>query len=148
MSDRSDAIGAELLALRDENGLINAQGAVQWARSNCQSHLHAALVWDDAIAGERYRVWQVRQLISVNIVDAHGDRQFVSLSVDRASGGYRPIADVMSQAELRDIMVSDALADLEKMEKRYQKLTELSRIWVEAGKVRGNRVRRSRVRAA
>ena len=57
MSDRLDSIGDELMKLRDDEGKISAVAAVKWARKHTKSHLHAALTWDDDVAGEKYRVW-------------------------------------------------------------------------------------------
>lgn len=139
MSAHTDALAAELLALQNDNGLINPVDVVHWARGNAASQLHAKLEWDDAVAGERYRIWQVRALISVHIVDAQGERQFVSLSSDRPTGGYRPVSEVVGSVELREIMVADALAEVERLQKRYDRLTELSAVWQAADKVRERR---------
>jgi hypothetical protein len=141
MSDRLDSLTDELTALRNANGLINPVEAVNWARRNRKSKLHAHLTWDDGIAGERYRVWQIRELISVHIVDNEGGRRFVSLSVDRGTGGYRPIGEIIGRVDLREIMVADALADLERMQRRYEKLTELQTIWAAADEVKAQRKR-------
>jgi len=142
MSDRTDSISAELLALRNGNGIINPTEAVGWAKKNPKSSLHGALEWDDDIAGERWRVWQVRQLISVHIVDANGGRRFVSLSIDRkhdGSNGYRPLDEVMNRPDLREIMLNDALHDLERVQERYKKLTDLQEVWAAADKLRARR---------
>lgn len=135
MSERTDSIADELLALRDKDGKINAAGAVEWARANAKSHLYAALEWDDAVAGERYRVWQMRSLIAVHIVDDEGARRFVSLSVDRAEGGYRPINEVLARIDLRQVMLQDALTELERVQKKYKHLQELDEVWRARDKV-------------
>lgn len=139
MSDRLDTLTDELLALRNTKGLINPAEAVHWARRNRKSRLHAHLTWDDEVAGERYRIWQIRELISVHIVDNDGGRRFVSLSVDRGSGGYRTVEQVMGRVDLREIMVADALADLERMQRRYEKLPELQAVWAAAETVKAQR---------
>ena len=142
MSERLDTIGAELLALRTEQGVINPSEAVQWARVNPESRLHGALTWDDEAAAERFRIWQVRSLISLHIVDADGGRKFVSLSIDRSgghSGGYRPISEVMGDEALRDVMLKDAMAELERVQKRFEKLKELAGVWDEIHKVKRRR---------
>jgi hypothetical protein len=140
MSHRIDTIAAELLALRTEQGVINPSEVVQWARDNADSRLHGALTWDDEAAAERYRIWQVRALISVHIIDTDGGRKFVSLSIDReGTGGYRPIAEVMDDETFRDILLKDALAELERVRKRFEKLTELANVWEEIHKVKRRR---------
>jgi hypothetical protein len=135
MSERTESIATELLKLADNDGKISAAGAVEWARKHPKSHLHAALTWDNEIAGEAHRVWQVRALIAVHIVDAEGARRFVSLSIDRTEGGYRQISDVMSRQDLRKVMLDDALAELERMQKKYQHLQELEVVWAARDRV-------------
>jgi hypothetical protein len=142
MSDRTDGISVELLRLKNDNGVINPAEVVKWARRNKKSHIHAALEWNDDVAAERYRVWQVRALISVHIVDPEGGRRFVSLSIDRkhdGSNGYRAMDDVVARQDLREVMLADALADLERVQARYTKLTELEPVWAAAGSVRERR---------
>jgi hypothetical protein len=142
MSARTDTIAAELLALRTAHGVINPVSVVQWARKNRKSRLHAQLDWDDGRAGEKYRIWQVRALIAVHVVDAGGGRRFVSLSVDRShdgSNGYRSLDEIVGRPDLRDIMMSDALAELERVQLKYQRLSELQTVWEEADRVRKRR---------
>lgn len=149
MSVRLDSLADELLALKNADGVINPTDVVRWARRNRRSHLHAHLTWDDEVAGERYRVWQIRELIGIHILDAEGSRRLVSLSIDRAAGGYRPVADVIERPDLRDIMLSDALAELERVQRRYAQLTELQRVWEAAEGVKAGRKQRApRKRAA
>lgn len=136
MTYKSSAITAELLALADENGLINPRGAVAWARKNRRSSLHAELEWDDAVAAEEYRVSQVRRLLAIHVVDDGGDRRLISLSIDRvAGGGYRQVADVARLPSLRAIMLEDAMTDLRRLEAKYQHLQELVSVWVATNEV-------------
>lgn len=142
MSKRLDTITDELLALKTNQGVINPSEVVQWARHNPGSRLHSALTWDNEAAAERYRIWQVRTLISVHIVDVEGGRKFVSLSVDRTgghSGGYRPLSEVMEDETLRDVLLKDAFTELERVQKRFAKLKELAGVWEEIHKVRRRR---------
>lgn len=148
MSDRTDSISSELLKLKDDDGKINPAAVVKWARRNTRSHLHAVLNWDDADAGEKYRIWQVRSLISVHIVDNDGGRRFVSLSIDRQEGGYRPIGEVMERVDLRQVMLDDALNELNRVQARYKHLTELSEVWVATHRVDARRKVRSVAEAA
>lgn len=145
MSDRTNAIADELLKLKNKNGIINPTEAVAWARKNPGSQLHGSLEWDDGVAGERWRVWQIRQLISVHIVDAEGGRRFVSLSIDRrhdGSNGYRSLEDIVARPDLREIMLKDALSELERIQERYKKLSELAPVWEQADQVRQRQPRR------
>jgi hypothetical protein len=142
------AIADELLALRNDNGVINPAHVVDWARENTASRLHASLEWDDTLAAERWRREQVRTLIAVHVVDADGSRKLVSLSIDRtASGGYRPLDEVMGQPSLREVMLKDALVDLDRVQKKYARLQELERVWLAASQVREGRASRRKAAA-
>lgn len=126
---RREGIASELLALQRNEMLVPSE-AVKWARSHPDSELHAALEWDDEVAGEQYRIQQVRQLVAIFISPQHNVRQYVSLSVDRVEGGgYRTIESVMNAPDLRTIMLNDALHDLERVQAKYATLTELSKVW-------------------
>lgn len=130
MSQRTKQITAELEALRDSQGMIHAQAAVKWARRNRRSALHGFLEWDDEVAGERYRIDQIRGFIQVHISDPLGFRRYVSLSIDRqGSGGYRPVPDVLSRQDMRAVMLNDALDDLDRLRRLYVPLKELQPIW-------------------
>jgi len=129
-------VASELLRL-ERGGLIKPVEAVAWARGHPQSALYAELEWDDSIAGEQYRIQQVRQLIQVFVEPVHQTRQYVSLSIDRVGGGgYRHIASVMNTPDLRTVLLQDALRELERMQERYQALTELDRVWAAADAAR------------
>jgi len=129
-------VASELLRL-ERGGLIKPVEAVAWARGHPQSALYAELEWDDSIAGEQYRIQQVRQLIQVFVEPVHQTRQFVSLSIDRVGGGgYRRIESVMGQQDLRTILLKDAFSELGRMQERYQALTELDRVWAAADAAR------------
>ena len=144
----SMAIADELMALRNNNGVINPAHVVAWAKDNPTSRLHASLEWDNDLAGERWRREQVRQLIAVHVVDADGSRKLISLSIDRtASGGYRPIDEVMGTATLREVMLKDALAELDRVQKKYERLQELERVWAAANQVREGRASRRKAAA-
>src|SRR5678816_2885073 len=104
-------VASELLRL-ERGGLIQPKAAVEWARAHPSSALHAELEWDDAIAGEQYRIQQVRQLIQVFVEPVHHTRQYVSLSIDRVGGGgYRHINSVMNTPDLRTVLLQDALRE-------------------------------------
>lgn len=140
-------ISAELQGLKTD-GLIDARKAVAWARENPASALYGALDWDDEHAAEEHRVWQVRRLIAIHVVDTSGGRAVVSLSIDRKEGGYRPVEDVLKRQDWRAIMLSDALADLKRVQQRYDRLTELDRVWSEVRRVESVKTPRGRRKAA
>jgi hypothetical protein len=69
------SIRDELESLQQQSGVLKAEDVVEWARVHSDSALHGAIEWDDAVAGHNYRLWQVRQLISIHVVSNNRPRQ-------------------------------------------------------------------------
>jgi len=110
---------------------------LQWAKAHRRSALHAALEWDDSKAAEEYRLAQVRELIRVNVVDVSGEPEMVSLSVDRAQGGgYRSVQDVIDDRALSEILLQDAVEELDRMKARYDRVAALTAVWRAVDRVR------------
>jgi hypothetical protein len=122
---------SELVALMDRDGILRAPDCLDWAQRHPKSELHRHLEWDDSKAGHAYRLWQIRSLIALHIVTPQQERKTISLSIDRVlpGGGYRDLDTVMRDEILREIALSDALADLERCRKRYEGLAELQGVW-------------------
>lgn len=136
----------ELLAIKGSKEFLICEEAETWARSNPQSDLYHALEWDDARAGHEYRLVQIRHLVQIHITYADATRKFVSLSIDRtrSGGGYRDIDAVLADQALHDIMMADALRELERVRQRYEQLKQLQPIWAAVGRVRGAQTRKQR----
>lgn len=133
----SKAIQAELVALTNKDGMIDVATVHKWARAHPKSALYAALEWADEAAAEQWRHWQIRRLIAVHVVNDTGERTLISLSTDRMSGGgYRMVDSVGRNRDLRAIMLQDALNELQRVEAKYKRITELSRVWEEASAAR------------
>jgi hypothetical protein len=131
----------ELMRIAAQNrGILNPNDVVQVAKST-SNVLHNCFEWDNKIAGDKYRIWQARQLISVNVeylsTNNEPYRVFVSLSSDRKSeGGYRQIVDVLQDAKLRKIMLQDALREMEYFSEKYHQLNELKAVFTAIRKVK------------
>lgn len=133
------SIREELLALQLEaGGVLQVEPTVEWARQHPSSALHKSLEWDNAAAGHEWRCHQIRQLIAIHVVSVIGERQLVSLTIDRKEpgGGYRSLTDVLAVPDLREVLLRDALAELQRVQMRYQTLVELSAVWEAVEKVR------------
>jgi hypothetical protein len=120
----------ELLSLTDTDGVLHVEHAHAWAVRHPASELHSHLLWDDAKAGYQYRLWQIRTLIAIHVITPDHKREMISLSIDRTNGGgYRSLDVVMRNREFRSIALSDALAELERVQQKYSDLRELEGIW-------------------
>lgn len=141
----SKRIKAELLAIQNasRDGMLHAERVVSWARSHRRSALHGQFEWSNAKAAAEYRLWQARRLIQINVTMADGAPQLVSLSFDRNNGGgYRDVQDVISNRKLSEIMLNDALAELQRVQIRYQRVRELTSVWSAVKRIR-NRSQKS-----
>jgi hypothetical protein len=137
------SIESELLALKNEDGLIVPERAEGWAAAHPKSDLAKRLEWDNGKAGRLYRINQIRQLIvTLEITMGPTTRRFYSLSIDRHNamgGGYRDIEEIVRSRTLYDILLADALAELNRMRENYERLTELRPLWREVDKIKKKR---------
>ena len=130
----------ELEEIRKQSGgVLQPVDVVEFARDP-ETALHGAFCWDDGEAAAQYRLWQARQVIRVCVTirpDVKGPpiRAYVSLQEDRGDVGYRLLDDVMSDEEMRDRLLSQALAELNRWKMRYQQLRELAPVFEAAAKV-------------
>jgi hypothetical protein len=118
---------------RDSGGAVNPAAVVDAARD--EGHpLHAAFVWDDTVAAERYRLAQARELIhSVRVVLAGGGEPqlaYVSVTVRGTDArGYVPARVALTEADYHAQSLREALAALEGFRRRYAHLTELAEVF-------------------
>lgn len=128
-----EAIRAELERLKS-GGVIKPVDVVEAAR-DVESPLHDCFTWDDGEAAHQFRLLEARNMLRVYVVtEANAPtnvRAFVSLTSDRAKegGGYRAIADVLSDDAMRNQLLRDAFVQFRNMQKRYQHLKQLSKVW-------------------
>lgn len=128
-----DAVRAELERLKAD-GVIKPADVVDFAR-NEETALHACFTWDDSEAAQQYRLLEARNILRVYVTTEEAGvtdcRAFVSLTTDRSKegGGYRSLADVMSDDTLREQMLADAFSQFNAMKQRYKSLQQLSKVW-------------------
>lgn len=132
----AQVVGEELHRLSAEHGHINSQLVVDEARPE-DAPLHPAFEWDNAIAGERYRVHQASTLIrAVQVVEPENPevqqhRAFVLTTVaDSPKAVYVQAEEVVSDAA----MFADAIARLErKLNEARHSVMELNMLAASAG---------------
>src|SRR3990167_6335318 len=125
-SKKTNKIALELQRIAEANGgLLNPETVVKEARHK-RSPLHGSFTWDNTRAAHLWRLEQARHMIRVVVyVEPRTEkthRVWVSLERDRGGsiddggeiveGGYRTIEAVMSQKDLRQELLQQALADL------------------------------------
>jgi hypothetical protein len=144
MTDHRQLVNEELEQIRRANGgLLRPEDVVKFAR-NKRTALHGEFEWDDAKASAEYRLEQARKVIRVAVEllpSPHADqepiRAYVSVASDRVQpgGGYRSITDVMTDDDLRAELVNDALGEVKRWRRKYERLRELVPIFRAIDKV-------------
>lgn len=130
--------------IADKNGGVLLPEDVVEEASDKRHPLHSKFNWDNTDAAHQYRIWQARQLISVSVqvIDQNTDpsRTFVSLSTDRSEkGGYRLMATVMNDDQMREQLLRDALSEMNTFSRKYKKLRELAGVFDAFKKVKAKR---------
>ena len=126
------SIATELKAIAVNVDILKPIDIVTWASENPESALRWYFVWDNEKAGHAYRLYQARKIIQIYLEKYDdGEPEFVSLSIDRREpgGGYRRIADVIKMPSLMEVMLTDALKELERVRLKYNKVEALANIW-------------------
>lgn len=138
----SDKIKTELeLICKKAGGILRPSDVVSYAEDEGTA-LHECFEWDDEKAGHEYRLWQARKIIKVHVTVLPNTttpiQAYVSLKTDRtgAGGGYRPIVDVMNNAQMREQLLTEALEELTYYEEKYKQLQELAPVFEAAKKIR------------
>lgn len=128
--------GTELERIRTKhNGRLTPNDVLEEAKAR-SSPLHKAFVWDDTEAAHKFRLGQASYLIrSIEVVvsaskskPAGNVRAFVSVKRER-DRSYTSISHAMSDVELRQQVVADALKELQAWRQRYEKLSEFSKVF-------------------
>lgn len=137
-----DRIRRELEEVRrNAGGLLRPADVVAYASDPARA-LHSRFTWDDSKAAHEYRLWQAREVIRVCVAVVHDDhppvRAYVSLQDDRQEpgGGYRTLHSVLRNATLRESLLEEAKADMERFETKYSLLSELADVFTAMRKAR------------
>jgi hypothetical protein len=130
---------AELEAIKSKHGRLTPRLVLQEARK--PSHpLHARFEWSDAVAAERYRLDQARELISavrVSYISPSGEtrsiRAFHALRASDDEFIYEDVETIAGDPFKRKLLVNEMKRDIAEMVARYETLQEF---WAELRKLR------------
>ena len=132
---------AELAKARD--GILRPVEVVEAAEPE-DSPLHDWFEWEDGKAAAEYRLTQARRLIQVTVevierpdVEPVTVRMFTSLGRDREQhgGGYRLTTTVLSDSDMRQELLAEALAELRRWQAKYQTLKALAPVFAALAKM-------------
>lgn len=135
-------VALDAIAKRHRGG-ITPRAVVDAARDPVHP-LHPCFTWEDSIAAERWREQQARLIINA-IEVVHADDTpprvcYVSVGYEDERA-YRASATVMSDAEMRQQALAEALAALEGWQRRYAHLTELADVFEAAGRTKARHLK-------
>lgn len=147
---KADPFTVELLKLK-KNGQIKPEDVVE-AASDESSPLHSWFEWDDTEAARAYRIWQARVLIRTRVTIIQDSQEpmriFVNLTSERNEGlGYRELVSVMSNPDMREQLLADALEEMDRFRQKYEQLKELAEVFSAIKKVRARPRSPERARA-
>lgn len=148
---KAQAVGERLAELSDGDiGRVTPQEVVDDARPE-EAVLHPCFEWDDFEAAEKYRQEQARSIIRcVRVV--HDEAKppalgYVSVRLPEEGPAYVTTARAMSDDDLRNQAIADALGGLRAWQRRYEHIAELEPIFAAVQKA-VERVERKRKRLA
>lgn len=121
-------IGEELARLATNAGGDLTPKAVVEAARDPKNLLHPHFEWDDAIAADRYRQDQAREIIRcIRVEDdetEQPERAFLSVA-GKGGTSYRTLQDVRSSIDLQKAVLSAAERDLDAFERRYRDMIDV-----------------------
>lgn len=134
----ADVVGNELKVLADNNNL-SPESVLDLAKDE-NSPLHNLFEWNDAIAAEKYRLNQARQIIQqIVIVNDHPNaevrevRAFVTES--KNDGHYQLITTVIENPITYEVLLKRAKFELHVFKEKYKTIVEFKELFDEIDKV-------------
>lgn len=124
----------EFLEKRD--GEVTKESLLEASRPE-DSPTHGAFEWDDSVAAEKYRLRQANFMI--NQLEVHIQSEDSAPVKERAylnvvegknnPGRFIGVEIALSDAEMRDVVLQNALAELVAFKNKYERLIELAEIF-------------------
>jgi len=129
-----NVVGREFEAIEAEKGQITKEAIVDRAR-DIANPLHDLFQWNDTIAAEEYRKVQAHKLITNLIVvkpQAEPEHKataycaFVNVAEKpNSTGRYINLQKAIESEEVHELLVKNAIRELESFRQKYNTLTEL-----------------------
>jgi hypothetical protein len=111
-----------------------------------EAPLHPCFEWDDEVAAEKYRVEEARRLIRNVYIEVENEEgretpvlHHVHVTLPDVGPCYVTTARAMSEDDLREQVVSDALNAFEALGRRYQHIQEIEPILTAVERIRAKR---------
>lgn len=138
---KAEVAGNELERIRVNRGDLKPDDVVQEARDP-KNPLHRCFDWKDTLAAKKWRIYQARKLINsievfVKVIPGKPSEPVTAfVHVNKQEQGYQSTYVAMSNEEMRENLLQDALSHLEGVQKRYSHLMELVPVWKVVNKIK------------
>lgn len=118
--------GKELERIRRKHGAVKPSLVLEEIKDEAHP-LHPICDWDDAVAGRKWRLQQIRTFIrAVLVVDkAGGEPHEVFIHVPKADddeGEYQPVEVVVANIDMFTLALAEALKDVASAQQRVAEL--------------------------
>lgn len=123
-----DKVAAELQRISKRDGVLKPNAVVDEARADT-SPIHDLFDWNDTTAGEKYRIWQARQLIATVKVE-YNDKPINAYYNVQAEivpqQGYYSLEQVVSSEVIYQDVLAQAIKEIKYWHAKYKEIKELS----------------------
>ena len=137
---KPNVVGGILEHLEAENGTITNTAFLDYSRDE-DSETHCLFEWDDAKAGELYRLSVSTRIINQSQIvytekeDSEPQKYIAFVNVDsERDAKYMNIVTALSNEESKDLIISRIKRDLESMKKKYKSIKEFADLLEEFAK--------------
>ena len=124
-------IVAEVLGeISKRDGVLKPKTVVDEARSK-DSPIHDLFDWDDSSAGEKYRLWQARELIAYVTVEHNGKEvnAYYNVQLETISQkGYYSKDQILSDKNMYKEVLRISIQEIEFWENKYKTIKELKKV--------------------
>ena len=133
---KADDAAAELHRIEQKFGEVTPRNLLDESTPE-DAVMHPCYEWDDEKAADKYRLWQSRHILScltVSYVQTETPeprkievRAYQNVS-DERNGRFINVQSAMEQTTTRDMVLMNAIKELQMFRKKYADLSELSKI--------------------
>ena len=139
----AQVVGETLERIESRDGTITREAFLEESRP-VDSPTHSCFEWDDSVAAEKYRLNQSSAIIrDIKVTISSEDTEpivstaFVNIMSNPTAqeAQYQTMAVAVSNLDTRQVILQNALDDLNKLRIKYRDLVELSRVFDEDQKL-------------
>ena len=133
----ANKVANEMYAIGQANGNdeFTPQELVNYARNNPSSELHKCFEWNDAVAAEKYRISQARDVIRflrINVPTEEGNSEKTNIrlfvSTNNNDNNYKATEIVFQNKSEYDKLLAEAMSELQAFKNKYKGIKELGKI--------------------